>query len=238
MVSHERRWTPPPNWPPTPEGWQPHEGWEPDPQWGPAPDGWDFWPELNRDASVGPTAVLPGPTSGHADLPRIESYPGFVTPKQARRSKWTGRPAVGAAAAIAGLILGSTANSGPVDDAKDEAQAKAQTKIAQIRSDAAEEVQDAESEVREDQQEAIQDAVDAAVAKTVKAERARAKKLVSAAKADAKAETKPQTLVASTDPRFDTCGAANAAGYGSYRRGVDEEYGWYQDRDNDGVVCE
>ncbi|MDP9864158.1 MULTISPECIES: thermonuclease family protein [Streptosporangium] len=41
-----------------------------------------------------------------------------------------------------------------------------------------------------------------------------------------------------TDPRFRTCGEANAAGYGPYRRGVDPEYGWYQDRDGDGVVCE
>jgi hypothetical protein len=26
--------------------------------------------------------------------------------------------------------------------------------------------------------------------------------------------------------------------YGSYRSGVDPEYGWYTDRDHDGVVCE
>ncbi|GIG67204.1 hypothetical protein Pen01_34990 [Phytomonospora endophytica] len=41
-----------------------------------------------------------------------------------------------------------------------------------------------------------------------------------------------------TDPRFDTCKAANAAGYGPYVRGQDPEYDWYQDRDGDGVVCE
>ncbi|WP_433248329.1 thermonuclease family protein [Streptosporangium sp. CA-135522] len=40
------------------------------------------------------------------------------------------------------------------------------------------------------------------------------------------------------DPRFRTCGEANAAGYGPYRRGVDPEYAWYQDRDGDGLVCE
>lgn len=40
------------------------------------------------------------------------------------------------------------------------------------------------------------------------------------------------------DPRFPTCGAANDAGYGPYRRGADPEYDWYQDRDGDGVVCE
>ncbi|WP_425427543.1 excalibur calcium-binding domain-containing protein [Actinomadura meyerae] len=35
-----------------------------------------------------------------------------------------------------------------------------------------------------------------------------------------------------------TCAAARRAGHGPYRRGVDAEYRWYQDRDNDGVVCE
>ncbi|YCK35936.1 thermonuclease family protein [Actinomadura sp. ATCC 39365] len=46
------------------------------------------------------------------------------------------------------------------------------------------------------------------------------------------------TPPAGTDPRFRTCAEANAAGYGPYRRGVDPEYAWYQDRDGDGVVCE
>jgi hypothetical protein len=41
-----------------------------------------------------------------------------------------------------------------------------------------------------------------------------------------------------TDPRFDTCKAANAAGYGPYQQGVDPEYDWYRDRDGDGSVCE
>ncbi|MCA2219953.1 thermonuclease family protein [Nonomuraea aurantiaca] len=40
------------------------------------------------------------------------------------------------------------------------------------------------------------------------------------------------------DRRFRTCGEANAAGYGPYRKGVDPEYAWYQDRDGDGLVCE
>ena len=40
------------------------------------------------------------------------------------------------------------------------------------------------------------------------------------------------------DPRFDTCGEANAAGYGPYRRGQDREYEWYIDRDSDGLACE
>ncbi len=39
------------------------------------------------------------------------------------------------------------------------------------------------------------------------------------------------------DPRFDTCREAIANGYGPYLRD-DPEYGWYDDRDSDGIVCE
>ncbi|WP_113700827.1 thermonuclease family protein [Nonomuraea lactucae] len=46
------------------------------------------------------------------------------------------------------------------------------------------------------------------------------------------------TAPTGNDPRFRTCGEANAAGYGPYTRGRDPEYAWYQDRDGDGVVCE
>ncbi|WP_306205696.1 excalibur calcium-binding domain-containing protein [Actinoplanes sp. RD1] len=46
------------------------------------------------------------------------------------------------------------------------------------------------------------------------------------------------TTAGASDPRFSTCAKANAAGYGPYRRGADIEYGWYRDRDKDGVVCE
>ena len=41
-----------------------------------------------------------------------------------------------------------------------------------------------------------------------------------------------------TDPRFDYCYQAVAAGYGPYYKGQDEEYWWYTDGDSDGVVCE
>ena len=40
------------------------------------------------------------------------------------------------------------------------------------------------------------------------------------------------------DPRFPTCTAAKAAGYGPYYRGSDPEYFWYRDADSDGIVCE
>jgi len=41
-----------------------------------------------------------------------------------------------------------------------------------------------------------------------------------------------------TDPRFNTCTEAIDHGYGPYYEGSDPEYGWYEDRDGDGVVCE
>lgn len=40
------------------------------------------------------------------------------------------------------------------------------------------------------------------------------------------------------DPRFATCSAAKAAGYGPYVEGRDPEYAWYRDADSDGIVCE
>ena len=40
------------------------------------------------------------------------------------------------------------------------------------------------------------------------------------------------------DPRFSTCKKAKTAGYGPYFRDKDVEYGWYTDRDHDGIVCE
>ncbi|MEI3866981.1 thermonuclease family protein [Microbacterium sp. CCNWLW134] len=48
----------------------------------------------------------------------------------------------------------------------------------------------------------------------------------------------PEPAAPATDPQFGTCGEANDNGYGNYQQGVDVEYGWYQDRDKDGWVCE
>ncbi len=40
------------------------------------------------------------------------------------------------------------------------------------------------------------------------------------------------------DPRFRTCGLAKENGFGPYVEGIDPEYEWYRDGDNDGTVCE
>lgn len=75
--------------------------------------------------------------------------------------------------------------------------------------------------------------------------KARAAKLrIWSGKCDTKRRTKSpttrpnQSSSSRTDPRFSTCTEAKRNGYGPYRRGVDPEYGWYQDRDGDGIVCE
>jgi hypothetical protein len=52
------------------------------------------------------------------------------------------------------------------------------------------------------------------------------------------ASTAPSGGGGATDPRFSYCYEANDAGYGPYYQGTDPEYGWYDDADNDGIVCE
>jgi hypothetical protein len=50
--------------------------------------------------------------------------------------------------------------------------------------------------------------------------------------------TSSVTGSAGLDPRFPTCAAAKAAGYGPYHVTVDPEYWWYTDADHDGWDCE
>jgi hypothetical protein len=82
-----------------------------------------------------------------------------------------------------------------------------------------------------------------ALAEAVARERRRASRLVADAKGTGAGAHQSSTggdgdQSGATDPRFSTCAAANDAGYGPYTSGVDAEYSWYQDRDQDGVVCE
>jgi hypothetical protein len=49
----------------------------------------------------------------------------------------------------------------------------------------------------------------------------------------------PSSGTGANDPKFSSCAEAKRNGYtGSYTKGIDPEYDWYQDRDGDGVVCE
>ncbi|MGP6175271.1 GmrSD restriction endonuclease domain-containing protein [Corynebacterium sp. A21] len=54
-------------------------------------------------------------------------------------------------------------------------------------------------------------------------------------------EVLPQSIVdpqSGTDPQFSNCTMAKDAGYGPYIAGIDAEYDWYRDSDNDGISCE
>lgn len=53
-----------------------------------------------------------------------------------------------------------------------------------------------------------------------------------------KPEPAPAPKPAGTDPNYGTCKEARAHGAGPYYRDRDPEYGYYRDRDGDGVVCE
>jgi hypothetical protein len=92
--------------------------------------------------------------------------------------------------------------------------------------------------------EAAQDALAAEKQRAKVAQRKAVAKAVAAEKSREEAsQTAPEIsqFVGSPrqlDPRFDYCYEANDAGYGPYLRGIDPEYDWYDDRDNDGLVCE
>ena len=63
-------------------------------------------------------------------------------------------------------------------------------------------------------------------------------KIVLGSGSNSNQETPPSSGGNGLDPRYGTCAAAKAAGFGPYRSGVDPEYAWYRDGDKDGTVCE
>lgn len=56
--------------------------------------------------------------------------------------------------------------------------------------------------------------------------------------AQAQQQAAPPAAPAGGDPKFGSCKEAKANGYGLYTRDVNPEYGFYDDRDGDGIVCE
>lgn len=62
MSGDERRFNPPPGWPPVPSGWKPPAGWVPPVDWPPVPDGWQLWLDEVTPASE-PVGVAPVATS-------------------------------------------------------------------------------------------------------------------------------------------------------------------------------
>lgn len=138
----------------------------------------------------------------------------------------------------------------------DDEVAQARGAASDAESAAEEAVKDAEAAAEEAVTTAVAkavaeaDAAAAAAAKKAKDDQAAAvRKAVQAALAKERAKqqaAEPRPLAGSggdsqggaTDPIFGTCGEANAHGYGPYTRGVDPEYDHYDDRDDDGLVCE
>lgn len=111
------------------------------------------------------------------------------------------------------------------EQARERAQEQARLARQQARAAAAREA--ARVEARRQARAAARAAERARQARIARREAAQARRAAAAAAANAK-----------LDPRFDWCYEANAAGYGNYVQGRDPEYDWYDDADNDGVVCE
>lgn len=223
-------WNKPPGWPEPPEDWSPSEGWQPDPSWPPAPDDWEFW------------TPMPSARSGEAGAAGVV---GAASSSGLRFAKTLTGVGAGTAGLLLGLVMGA---SGPdVEAIEAEAQDAAAVRLSESEAAAKQELSALRKALEAEKEAAVDEAVDAAVGEAVEQEKKMQKKRISkavdAAVAEAEsqmAESQPRTLTESggTDPRFGTCGEANAAGYGNYRRGSDPEYDWYQDRDGDGVVCE
>lgn len=187
--------------------------------------------------------------------PTLDQYPGFFP--AAKKPFWT-RGKTGTAAGVAGLVLGlgfGASTESPVTEDTPAVQALVSEQVAEET----EEFDDETAALREELEQA-QDAA-AAAAKAADARVAEAKKAAAKAKkaaeqarseAAAAAAAPPVSTFADTgssggggaaadsgsDPIFGTCGEANANGYGDYQQGRDPEYGYYDDRDNDGWVCE
>jgi hypothetical protein len=195
--------------------------------------------------------------------PSLEQYPGYFP--AAKPPFWT-RTKVGIVAALFGVLFGMASNGADsaaetpeakapsaasvsaadvqqkVDDAVDQAQADMQDKVDAARAQA----DDRAARIIKRSEFAQRRAVARAVAKTRATVQARAARTIaqlrtqaaSPASAPAAAASVPTATGGRLDPRFSYCYEANDAGYGTYVRGQDPEYDWYDDADNDGVVCE
>jgi hypothetical protein len=191
--------------------------------------------------------------------PSLEQYPGYFP--AAKPPFWT-RTKVGIAAALFGVLFGMASNG--AGSAAETPERKAPSAAPVSASDVQQKVDDAVRQAQAD----MQDEVDAARAKaddraariikrsesaqrravaravtktraTVQAQAARTiAQLRTQAAAPAAAASVPTATGGDLDPRFSYCYEANDAGYGTYVHGQDPEYDWYDDADNDGVVCE
>lgn len=192
--------------------------------------------------------------------PQLEQYPGYFP--EGSRPFWT-RTKVGFVAGVVGLLLGvgatgeapATEAPAPVADPAvqedlDEAledNADLEASLQEVRDEAADELLAITKQVKKQARATQRSAVQTAVAKVRSEERRKAAAAVEAAKKAAAAAAAPVAASApvplassggATDPQFSYCYEANDAGYGPYYSGQDPEYDWYDDNDNDGIVCE
>lgn len=215
-----------------------------DPGWYPQQDGtrryWDGTAWTNQIENIGAGPLVTPTAVSHG----------------AGKAAWfKTRTAVGVGGVLLGLVVGSQSandSSGNVDSmSKTVATLKAnnddlKANVAKLTKQSTTDQESVDDQIRaavEKATVAAEAARESAVAKAIAEERRKADARVSAAKKAASHE--PLGLTGgsgsgsgSLDPRFDTCGEAQSAGYGNYHQGVDPEYDWYQDRDGDGVVCE
>jgi len=188
--------------------------------------------------------------SSQSAPPDLEQYPGYFP--AAKPPFWT-RSKVGVACGVLGLVLGAAVASGDtgeggsaqsaraadVDSAVDEATASLEQELADSEEALREQAEQAEADL-----EAARAELATAKREAKVAQRKAVEKAVAAEKSrQAASQTAPEVNTfagspRSLDPRFSYCYEANDAGYGPYLRGIDPEYDWYDDRDNDGLVCE
>jgi hypothetical protein len=190
--------------------------------------------------------------------PGLEQYPGYFP--ASKPPFWT-KAKVGVASGVLGLMIGVAGASGGIAgaDPTDDADAPTAADIAQADVDQGvvdravadattslqQELDDQDAALREQQERAaaLLDEARAEAAETkaqakVAQQKAVAKAVAAEKARQAASKPKVNTLAGGNDPQFDWCYEANDAGYGPYREGEDPEYYWYDDRDNDGLVCE
>jgi hypothetical protein len=194
------------------------------------------------------------------DAYRIPAAPPPPPPPPVKKPFWT-RPKVGAAGLVLGLLIGGagagdtdsdgapTTTAAPppaqvVQQGLDEAEVEQRVDdaVAAATGDLQEELRTQQEQAQADLRTARQQARTSrstAVRKAVRQALAQRPPRIVEVPVEVPAPSAPAPEPpASTDPRFDTCGAANDAGYGPYQAGLDPEYDWYDDRDGDGLVCE
>ena len=180
-------------------------------------------PYPRRQQPPGNQPPYQSPYGSPPGQPQPEQGPGQPSKPVTGRSL-TSKPAIGIGAGILGLILGGALFSG--GDGSTTAEPVAGSTVTSTTTATA----TATVEVTAPPRPAPTKTVKVTVTKKPKP--APTKTVTVTARPEAK-QTSPDL-----DPRFDTCTAAKAAGYGNYREGEDPEYEWYDDRDGDGVVCE